>query len=1760
MKGYVKKIKAKRMLATLLTAVMVISLCMPQNVEAGTADDRYKGSSTIQSLLTDFEYVVRGNVTLTNSGHCVGAAAIGGSLTGDNSIGDGAKTASYAKHIVRGSIGNGTGFVGTTQDFYYGSSDVTLGSAFTYNPNYIDIEGMFPSIISQSEKMAYNSQNTVASYDENESAFITVDFTKSKVYNISYDDLYKAEGINVIIDNVDDFSYDAYTINVIGVGANRLDFNCETDYGAKDTSGVDFKINGSFGQFLMNEFRLDQQVASGQSNVAGMKFIWNFPDATDTISWSGMPGHLVAPKAHVEAQNRFEGGVIAASVYANGQAHFFPYGDYQLNNSGTAVTPKDIMIKKLYLNENYITMTPTGQAKFTLFTDEACQNKVPNAIDIAVDEETGCVTFDSETLGLQCGKSYYAKETYAPTGFDLNDTVYECAISAGGQITYKVVGSNSAYSSDVPVCENYGKTSTPTTGTIFVAVVEKTDNGTENVKGATVAIELKDADNNTIVSKTANTSDADYVSFKELPSGTYTIKLTTIPQGYKQPSANEREVVVKLDKTAYHTFELEKTTAPVVVKVVDKADQSPISGGIVQITGPNNYSRKETVGSTGTVTFEDLPAGDYKVTLVKTPTGYNDPNSQDISFTHKDSVSECKYELTKQVGKVVVEIVEEDTGATVNGTKTDVGGYVTITYPDGTVKTQQDTDKDGIVIFTDVPVGTSKVQIEKAPNNYVLVDDNAPVEVILSNHGEIKETELPVKKVVETGDLTIKVIENGNESATYTDKVTLKITGPDGVSYEEEATINGSVISKTGIPVGTYTIAVKTPEGWKTIETTVDNTKQPNAVNVNATVNANDSTATAVVVKLETIGSLKVIVKEKGGNVIPGATVVVKDSDGVEHTIVTGDDGSKTIKDLPAGTCEDVTVSDIPTTNGKEYEIPADVTEPTITKGAEAELVIEVEPYGKIIVEVKEQGTNKVIEGASITISGITTPYTTDANGKVTVNKVSLGDYTVEITDADDIWVLPVDKDETVSVTKDADGTHTFYVTQKTGTLTVSTVWNDNGTNTPLADCTIKIVDNDGKEVVISDPTTAANGKLVVNNLPIGEYKITIVSAPSNDYILPNVKILTGEIKVKSDGTVQNGEVEFVLTKNVATQDGALKIAVFLQDGDSKKSFDSATVDLYGVGGSKIGSYTDDETEKDTLTPGYYKTSIVVPDGYALAEGQSKDITKEVIGGAEEPTYYEYVLVKLGKIEVTVKDSDNNPVKDVVIAVVDKDTKDVITTGKTEDNGKVTFDKLPSGDYDLVVKEIPEGYGEPGKTTETTKITLNADGTANFELPLVGKINVLVYKEGTTTLVGGANISLDATTNNQHDKSQSAAGGQTYFDKLCNDSYQVKIENAPAGYMIVSTAANPSTVSKTIDANTKEHEVIFYVKALGGMQVTVVEDSTGNGVDEVEVEIKDAKGNVVAGSPYKTVNGMINLNNLPVGKYTLKVVDTTIPANTKLIKESEATKVVEVLENEVAQEQFKIIKTTTLIIDIVDETNNNQKLDGSKVMVEDQYGNKTEVVATNGTVTLPKWPITTDTNNPTKVTITKVPSTHVIPNQDTTTVVVEDKTENKHVVDAPIAPTTKADFSVTVRDEVTNEVIPNASIEITYPDGTKELVNTDANGKIEKTDVITGKYKFTVNAVPQGYTKPSNSVTVLEVKVGQPNSVEIVIRKPVNSGSGTAGIPAPSTPSKSSNAIIQKAPKTGDTGYIPFAIAMMAISMLGLAGIVVYRKKTENER
>ncbi len=1772
MKGYLKRFKVKRVLAMLLTAVMVLSICMPQNVSAATPNAVYSGGTGYQDVLTNFQYFIKGDATLNGSAHTVGAVAVGGKLTASNTIGDGAQSPSYAGHIVSASVGNGTGYAGSTRDFYYGTSTNTLGTEFTQNAGYMVVDDIFAGLVNQSDALAQNKGIEITeSYFNTEKwvKMIDIDFSAGQVFTIDYDVLKEAKGLNFVNFNVNDLITKEYVINIVGVEDKEVLFDGDAWLGEVGTGKVDVFVDGNKLAYLS---KLGGEGASDgiQYNLSGMKLVWNFPDATGDIKWHGVGGHLIAPTADVEVTSgRFEGGIIANSIVGNGQGHYFPY-------NGITLKAGNIVISKTYLDTEGNKVSPLTQAKFALYTDEACTVPVPGAESVSVDSKTGLVTFDAEALNLQLATVYYAKEVAAPQSFEINDTVYVCSISTGGLVSYYEKGKDpSKAQTNSPVCENVMTTYSDTSniGTLVVTVEDAKTR--EKLAGAEIT--LKDEHGNTVTVKDEQgnevnvtpkvTTSTGVVTFTDLKEGVYSVSITTIPDGYK--SVSEQTANVTVQHTSYHTFELEKETEPVTVYLKDTAGNK-VTGGYVSITDPNGVTTTEWVGNTGSVIFEEKVAGEYTVKLVQNPNGYSNVNGTTgtviVSTTDSADVKN-EHTFVLKAPSVTVTVYEDGT------TNTVPGADVTLTKPNGTTVLGT-SDATGKVVFTNVPSGTSTVEVTKVPTGYVLTGTEESVTVADEDVTE----DLYVLEETKTGDLVV-TIEDVDGGADTTTGVIIKVTDSAGnvTVYGNETADDGYVVDPdvvkvndtftvSNLPVGNTTVEITTvPDGWKTTEGTVK--KQTVVIPEN-----DEAEATFEVIQT---GTLEITVKEEGSTpdvVIPNAKLEITDSENVKHTVKTDEDGKVSIT-LPNGDYE-VVIKDVP----ENYVKPDDsvVASGTIDPGEDEKLTLQVTPLGAITVTVYEEDndTNK-IQGAEITLTDTSDNPVTDADGNVVAaqvtneqgvvnfTKIPAGDYKVTISGNPDdtIWTMPGTTTEDVTVEANQTAEEEFELSRGVCGLTIIVQDKENST-IKVADTIVEVKDSEGNVVNSLNTETDPNGEIVISNLPAGEtYTATIKQVPTT-YELPTGADATGSTVVKINGT---NKIVLEVTK---ASDKLGNLTVIVKD-TSNNPVSGADIELVRPNGSTTNHTSDNlDWEVDNpvgasnyvLTVGDYTTKITVPAGYRLVDTCDVSYTAEVKEG--ETATITYILEAAGDVKVTVTDeTTGKPIPGAKVEVVvgkDSNGDDVIVSGTTGNDGSVTLEDLPTGSNTVKITEVPEGYDVPADKTVTVEQGQTKE--VPFVVESKGSITVTVTEKSTGEPITGATVALqnsdgtpvkDKTTNTAI-TGTTDADGKIVFDKLPNGNYKVEVTSIPADYKEPAVKTQEAII--TDGANVQKEYKIY---GLGDLVIKVVEDGSNPEVliPNTEVTVTDPEGNTHTDNTGAT--GIVTFTDMITGEYTVTI--GTPPAGWKVPSSalSSTSATVErgktVVNQNPAMAEFVVAATAALTIKVVDKEAPNTPLANAQVTVTDPYGNeKTVTTDAIGEATLNDWAVGDST-----VKINKVPSPNVIPTPDTSTATVEKNSPNEHKVEAPKV-TEKGNLTITVTDELTGKKVPGAVVQVKDPSGNVSTKKTDSNGEIRLTNTPIGKYTVTITGVPDGYTKSTGTPSIVEVTTVD-RTVDILIKKPPVTSNGTNSANK-SNNTNNSNEILKKSPKTGDTGYTPIALAMMVISIVGLAGIVVYRKKTENER
>lgn len=388
---------------------------------------------------------------------------------------------------------------------------------------------------------------------------------------------------------------------------------------------------------------------------------------------------------------------------------------------------------------------------------------------------------------------YWVREIQAPTGYVLDSSWKEFDISAGSQ--------------DIL----YTTTSTTLYNNVIKGTISITKTGEEKNKEEGTDINLNDTEfsiynsNGTLVD-TITTNESGYAISKQLPYGTYTVKETKTPEGYKTSddftvSINENnkdyhydiknEVykskikVVKKDKTTNQIITMSETT----FKIIDK------NGNIVKINGQNTFS---TVNGE-IILSKALTYGEYSLVEVEAPNGYL-LDATPISFTvNKDSGSIIALEKkdTPLMGIVTIEKTG-DTFTEIKVVPTEYGdSYVpffsetglqavefeivanediitddgTVRYNKGDIVDTVITGMDGLATSKNLYLGKYIIQESKSLNGYKLDENEYEIEV--TNDGTSEMSGSKYSYVNDKSKTSITLVKNAEKWVSKTDKNTV---------------------------------------------------------------------------------------------------------------------------------------------------------------------------------------------------------------------------------------------------------------------------------------------------------------------------------------------------------------------------------------------------------------------------------------------------------------------------------------------------------------------------------------------------------------------------------------------------------------------------------------------------------------------------------------------------------------------------------------------------------------------------------------------------------------------------------------------------------------------------------------------------------------------------------------------------------------------------------------------------------------------------
>ncbi|MCP9280805.1 SpaA isopeptide-forming pilin-related protein, partial [Bacillus wiedmannii] len=475
-----------------------------------------------------------------------------------------------------------------------------------------------------------------------------------------------------------------------------------------------------------------------------------------------------------------------------------PFGDYFVKeiSAPEGYIKVDTPVKVTIDNTNIIEFVmkntkkvENGQFKL-LKKDSESGQLLPGAKFDVIDKDGNVVeTIITDGKGEALSKqlpvgTYTLKEVEAPKGYELSSSLVHVDVAANNTVTVDVLNK---------------KIVEKATGQFEIVKVDANDK----------AKVLSDAEFEVYKDgkkvETLRTDKTGKVISQKLEPGTYTLKETKAPQGYKLLK-EEIEVVVEANKVVQVQVENAKELGSLQVIKKDAESGKVLEGAEFRLKNENGQlvGEAKTTNKDGIVKFENLVPGKYTLEETKAPEGYKAVEvTVEVNVVANEVVKQevMNEKVTGQFE--IVKVDAEDKAKLLSDAEFEV-------YKDGKKVETLRTDKTGKVTSKKLEPGTYTLKETKAPQGYTLLKEE--IEVVVEAN---KVVQVQVENAKELGSL--QVIKKDAESGKVLEGAEFRLKNENGQLVGEAKTTNKDGIVKfENLVPGKYTLEeTKAPEGYK---------------------------------------------------------------------------------------------------------------------------------------------------------------------------------------------------------------------------------------------------------------------------------------------------------------------------------------------------------------------------------------------------------------------------------------------------------------------------------------------------------------------------------------------------------------------------------------------------------------------------------------------------------------------------------------------------------------------------------------------------------------------------------------------------------------------------------------------------------------------------------------------------------------------------------------------------------------------------------
>ncbi|WP_317312353.1 SpaA isopeptide-forming pilin-related protein, partial [Clostridium thermobutyricum] len=463
---------------------------------------------------------------------------------------------------------------------------------------------------------------------------------------------------------------------------------------------------------ILGSLQITKTNEDGKEKLAGAEFNISGPNGFNKVVTTNTDG--------VASLNNLQWGTYTIKEIKAPQGYELNNNSQTINiDSNNVSSTQNLKFADVRLNGS-IKVTKLGKDGVKLSGAEFTITGANNFKTVITTDINGVATLNNLPWG-----TYTIKETKAPQGYKLSDKTQTVTIN----------------SNDVSQIQSITFNDTQILGKLNIT---KTGKDSVKLQGAEFTVTGPNG-----FSKVVTTNNEGVASLDNLQWGTYTIKETKAPLGYKLSDKAQIITINSNDVLQVQgvTFNDSQILGQLNIIKTGK-DGVKLADTEFKVTGQNGFNEVVTTNKEGVAALSNLPWGTYTIKEIKAPLGYNLNNeikTVQITSASVGQVQSLTFNDTQILGKLNITKIGKD------GVKLS-GAQFTISGPNGFNKTVT-TDKEGVASLSNLPWGTYRIKETKAPLGYKL---NSEVQTIVINSNDVSNVQsITVVDGQETGSLTI---------------------------------------------------------------------------------------------------------------------------------------------------------------------------------------------------------------------------------------------------------------------------------------------------------------------------------------------------------------------------------------------------------------------------------------------------------------------------------------------------------------------------------------------------------------------------------------------------------------------------------------------------------------------------------------------------------------------------------------------------------------------------------------------------------------------------------------------------------------------------------------------------------------------------------------------------------------------------------------------------------------------------------------------